>query len=52
MLLLVHAACAADSLVTNCSTHSPVTWRVAALIRFQALMLAIVITSAACWDSS
>ena len=36
----------------NCSTHSPVICRVAALMRFQALIPAIVITRPASWDSS
>ncbi len=38
--------------LTHCPTHSPVTCRVAALMRFQALIDAIATTSAASCDSS
>lgn len=47
-----HAAWLAGSLLITCSTHSPVIWRVAALIRFQVLIVAIESTSAASWASS
>jgi hypothetical protein len=47
-----HAAWRAGSLLMNCSTHSPVICLVAALIRFQVLIVAIEITSAASWASS
>jgi len=37
---------------THCSTQAPVTWRVVALMRFQALMPAIRRTSPASWRLS
>jgi hypothetical protein len=47
-----YAAWPAGSLRIICSTHSPVICLVAALIRFQVLIVAIEMTSAASWVSS
>jgi hypothetical protein len=47
-----YAALPAGSLLIACSIHSPVICLVVALIRFQVLIVAIEITSAASWASS